>query len=220
MPSSQPSISNLIETAFQTARFRQSELDNKWVALSMKVGLPSASINIQRAGSIDLVLRCMEDEFAHSVGLEASPPDFSFHYQKMLSEIWVAISYEILRAIRQRAQQVAQQPVVQPFDPSIIQKVSSLLVDLERLRMPLEKYEIAKDHAIKEPMPFVRFGGGAEISSMYDPQNPRRNHIMPSSVSDRGSIMWLALDVQARREYWLERREMADRFLAIAAPSA
>lgn len=217
MPGSKLSISNLIEAAFQTARFRQSELDNEWIALSMKVGMPSASMNIQRAGSIDLVLRGMEDEFAPSVEREVSSPNLSIHYQRMFSEIWVAISYEILRAIRQRAQEAAQQPAAQPFSPSIIQKVSSLLADLERLRMPLEKYEIAKDHAIKEPMPFVRFGEGAETSSMYDLQNPRRNHIMPASVSDRGSIMWLALDVQARREYWLERREMADRFLAIAA---
>jgi hypothetical protein len=209
------SVSDLIEAAFNSARSVRPDLDKAWVALSMKVvsGVTSASSNIQRAGSLDLLLRCMEDELVPRMSVDASSPDFAFHYQKMFSEIWVGLSYEILRAARQRAREAVQQEDSKLFNPSISQKASGLLVDLERLRMPFDKYEIAKDYAIHEPIPFVPIGNGPTDAVFYNPKDPRRNHIVPSGLSARGSVMWLALDIEAKREYWLERRDLADRFL-------
>jgi hypothetical protein len=38
---------------------------------------------------------------------------------------------------------------------------------------------------------------------------------MPQGVSERGSAVWLALDGRTSRQHWIERRELADRFLAL-----
>jgi hypothetical protein len=40
-----------------------------------------------------------------------------------------------------------------------------------------------------------------------------RAHIMPTGLSERGSMMWQALDGATLEATWFERRNLSDRFL-------
>ncbi|MFA5950203.1 MAG: hypothetical protein WC807_07960 [Hyphomicrobium sp.] len=83
--------------------------------------------------------------------------------------------------------------------------------------MPIAKFEIAKDKGLKNALPMRRVGGQeSEPIEFYDPKDPSRFHIMPNGVSERGSAMWLALDVVNSRQHWVERRDLADRLLSLA----
>jgi hypothetical protein len=54
---------------------------------------------------------------------------------------------------------------------------------------------------------------GFPSAAVYDKDDPARSHIMPTAVSGRGSVMWQVLDHNVPREYWVERRDLADRLL-------
>jgi hypothetical protein len=224
MPGGTQVVSRLIEGAFGAARSSYVELDNAWISLSMRLAGPTlnaaASYKIQRAGAIDLLVRCLEDDLKERrlIASYLQQVDFAFHYQKMLSEMWVASCYEILRAIRQREMD-ARERGQRTSQWSLAENFISLLFDLERLRMPLEKYEIAKDKSLKEPLTFTRFPatGDASDLTIYDSQDPDRIHIMPTGLSDWGSVMWLAFDHAANREYWIDRRQLSDRLLALVS---
>jgi hypothetical protein len=140
--------------------------------------------------------------------------DFTFHYQVMLSENWVVSCYEILRAFRQRDDEAN-------FGADSIAALTtfkSIFADLELLRMPIAKYEIAKDSRMKEPLAMraIPPNNDATDEHIYDKKSPTRSHIMPTGISDRGSMMWLVLDHSIPREYWVERQDLADRLLALA----
>src|SRR5262249_8820802 len=74
-----------------------------WVQLSFgpsgRFNLVTATLSIQREGDLDILLRCLEDEFDMN---KAFGVDFSYHYRLMFSETWIVGSYEILRASQQR----------------------------------------------------------------------------------------------------------------------
>jgi hypothetical protein len=93
----------------------------------------------------------------------------------------------------------------------------SIFADLELLRMPMTKFEIAKDDKLKEPLPLRRAPAddGASGQTFYDSKDPARYHIMPCGMSPRGSASWVALDHLTRREHWVERRDLAERLLAM-----
>ena len=132
-------IGTQIANAFDNAKNRYPELHSTWIRISYRVGsrlidslLPR---NIQREGDVDILLRCMEDEAAQD-----DPTGFDggvFGYQKMLSEYWVGGMYETLRLLRQRGL----------ADTS--SSFAEILGDLELLRIPLEKHEIAKDFRVE-----------------------------------------------------------------------
>jgi hypothetical protein len=56
--------------------------------------------SVQRAGELDVLLRCMEDELGADTSSQEG--DFSFHYQAVLSESWVGQVYEIVRLLKAR----------------------------------------------------------------------------------------------------------------------
>src|SRR5260370_38857687 len=92
----------------------------------------------------------------------------------------------------------------------------SVFADLELLRMPLAKFEIAKDKNLEQPLPMRRVGDDeTKPIEFYDPKDPSRFHIMPKGVSARGSAVWLALDVRNSRQHWIERRDLPDRLLSL-----
>jgi hypothetical protein len=81
----------------------------------------------------------------------------AFHYQMMFSETWVVMSYEALRVIRQREKEIAgaaraQNPGHVPDGVSSPASFNLIFTDLELLRMPIEKYEIAKDDQMQQPL--------------------------------------------------------------------
>ncbi len=212
-----PAVSRLLNSLFNTARAKYSAEHSAWVQLAYRLSgrfnLVMAVSSIQREGDLDLVLRCLEDEL--DTNDEKSATAFSFHYQMMFSEAWIIGCYEILRAFNQRDRDAAK--AGRPTSGvSELDEFKSIFSDFELLRMPIAKYEIAKDDKLKQPLAMRRVGDGDDKPvEFYDPKDPGRFHIMPSGVSERGSAMWLALDVRNSREHWVERRELADRLLAL-----
>jgi hypothetical protein len=93
----------------------------------------------------------------------------------------------------------------------------SIFSDLALLRMPMTKFEIANDEKLKAPLTMqkVPSNNDATDQTTYDSKDPARYHIMPSGMSARGSVCWGALDHLTRREYWVERRNLAERMLAM-----
>jgi hypothetical protein len=210
-----PLISPYIKTAFLLAKTKYQIENTAWTNLSGvlagRFSLPVAMINFQRQSDLDLLLRCMEDEFEVNKATEALGPDFTLHYQMMLSETWVVACYEILRAFRQRDNESG----LGDDAVSGLATFKSLFADLELLRMPIAKFEIAKESKIKQPLSLKAYplNNDATDARFYDREDPTRSYFMQTSVSSRGSMMWLVLDHSASRQYWVERRDLADRLL-------
>jgi hypothetical protein len=218
IPQQLPLVSPYIKSAFLLAKAKYPIENTAWTNLSGvlagRSSLPIAMINFQRQGDLDLLLRCMEDEFGNNKADEALGPDFTLHYQLMLSETWVVACYEILRAFRQRD----SESDLGDDSVSGLTKFKSVFADLELLRMPIAKFEIAKEKKIKQPLSLKAYplNNDATDTRVYDRGDPTRSCFMQTSFSPRGSVMWLALDHSVPRQYWVERRELADRLLSLA----
>jgi hypothetical protein len=218
-----PPISPLINVAFTVARAKYRAEHTAWTnlsgVLSGRFNLPVAMMNMQRQGDLDLLLRGMEDEFEANKAAEMADTtgsDRTFHYQLTLSEIWIVGCYEILRAFRQRDREALKMGV-RPSGVSEMKSFSSVFEDLALLRMPMSKFEIAKNNKLKEPLPLQRVPANADVSdqTFYDSKNPARYHLMPNGLSPRGSAVWLTLDHLTKREHWVERRDLAERMLGM-----
>lgn len=203
-------VAQLVVAAFNTARSLNPGLPERWIAISGKIGglLPDSLLgpSVQRVGDLDVLLRSMEDGFC--------PPkpgdviDFSTHYQLMLSEMWVSAAYEIARLLRSR--KLVEKEI----------KFEELFHDLELLRIPLNKHEIARDRNHHEPIIMQTsplYDGEPRIYE-YRQNDHQKAHIMPASLSRRGSAAWCAIDVRDSKEHWIERRQLSDRFLAVFDP--
>ena len=83
----------------------------------------------------------------------------------------------------------------------------------------MAKFEIAKDRKLREPLKLQKVppNNDATDQAAYDGKDPARYHIMPSGMSSRGSVCWLALDHLTKSEHWVERRDLAERLLAMSA---
>ena len=213
-----PPVSPLLNQMFNVARAKYRSENEAWVTLSYRLSgrfnLVTALTSIQREGDLDILLRCLEDEFNGSK--DAMGLDFSFHYQMMFSETWVVGCYEILRAFVQRDRE-AIRTEKRSSGVSEMAEFKSVFADLELLRMPLAKFEIAKDKNLEQPLPMRRVGDdNTKPIEFYDPKDPARFHIMPKGVSARGSAVWPALDIRNDHQHWVERRDLADRLLALA----
>lgn len=91
-----------------------------------------------------------------------------------------------------------------------------LFRDIEIIRIPLAKYQIAKDKKLRVPLQFAQDGDDEVPAKImeYDKGDQQRNHVMPRGFSARGSMQWCAIDVEGENyRKWLERRELSDRFL-------
>lgn len=212
-----PPVSPLLNSLFNVARAKYRAEHEAWVQLSYRLSgrfnLVTAIPSMQREGNLDILLRCLEDEF--NMDKDASGIDFSLHYQMMFSETWVVGCYEILRAFQQRDRE-AVKVGMSTSGITELEEFKSIFSDFELLRMPVAKFEIAKDDKLKQPLPMRRSGDdGTKPIGFYDRTDPNRFHIMPKGASARGSAMWLALDVRNSREYWIERRDLADRLLSL-----
>lgn len=119
----------------------------------------------------------------------------------MLSQLWVGDAYEIFRLLKER---------------KLIEgaEFEALAHDLKLLRIPLEKHEIVDDKKLKEPLLMSRYPHkNDETEYSYDKNDPRRAHIMPTGLSERGSAMWLVFDHRAGNQFWLERRGISERIV-------
>jgi hypothetical protein len=220
-PRSIPSVSTHITSAFFIARTKYPDLHSGWIDLSGRLSgrfsLPVAEINLQQQGDIDLLIRCMEDEFVpERARVSSNILGFSSHYQMMLSEAWIIGCYEILRAFRQRDRELKRQghPASNISDT---QTFRALILDFELLRMPIAKFEIADDrHIGGGVLKMVRYppNGNATDQYNYIYADPARSHLMPKGISQAGSATWYAVD-NTGTERWLERRNLSDRLLSL-----
>jgi hypothetical protein len=196
-------VTHLVSLAFSQARQRHSELFTSWVNISYKIGglLPASALftSVQAVGHLDVVLRCMEDDFQQNSSLE-EPPWFGSHYRGILSDLWVGSTYEIFRLLKARKLVTSE-------------AFLALERDLATIRIAIEKHEIASDRKLPEPLQMAtapHYGGEVRQYS-YDPRDPMRAHIMGRRISARGSTIWHALDGSTQEARWIERRMLAER---------
>jgi hypothetical protein len=145
----------------------------------------------------------MEDDFApHDTNEEH---DFSFHYQVTFSELWIGHMYEIVRLLKDRK----LMPNNDEFE--------SLAHHLRLLRIPIEKHEIPGDRKLTQPLMMRRYPPNDEARDSYEysKDDQTRSHIMPSGISKRGSVIWQVIDIASNESFWIERRSLSERVLAI-----
>lgn len=203
-----PSVSELVLSGYQLALKQQETVNQAWVTGSHRLGgaLPGSllSVSIQRAGRLDAVLRCMEDEFA-SAALREETRQWATEPLASLSEIWIGQVYEIARLALER-KLIA--------DSDLFKELAH---DFRLLRISMEKHEIAQDRSLLTPLPMSRIPAKeGDVDYQYDKKDPLRRHIMPTGISRRGSIEWLAIDILAApNQRWIERRDLSDRVLKL-----
>ena len=152
----------------------------------------------------------MEDEYTPPSGVVTEVQMLALDYQGMLSETWVASAYEITRLLIDR--QIAPDSVA----------FRGLAHDLRLLRIPLEKHEIAKDRKITEPlrMQKMSLAGDETDVAVYSKSDTLRAYRMPFRISERGSVMWNAIDTDPLTSQWIERRGLSERMINLwAAPA-
>jgi hypothetical protein len=199
-----------LATVFHGAKAQHRELNQAWIKISYKVGgrLPASLLvaAIQRDGEVDLVLRSIEDEMARrDTAAHQQDVLFTSHYFGLMSNYWIGSINEIFRLLRQR--ELADDD----------QRFTDILTNLELVRMPLEKHEIAKDQKLKEPLTFVRNPSRNDPSDIYvyDPKDNTRAHIMPQGLMPSGSWAWQAVDVRGNSVRWVERRSISDKIIEL-----
>lgn len=201
-------VGELLSLALFGGRERNHELAETWGKQSVALGglLPTSMLmgSIQRAGDFDLLLRSMEDE-QRTRPEDASDPLFTFNTHNIFAELWVGMIYEIVRLL---------------LDRKLVQSEAAVSLghDLRLVRVPLEKHEVPQERKLEGALEFVREPRNGDTSdlSVYNKSDPTRSHIVPRGLSERGSFVWHVTDVVAKREYWVERKELSDRFLALA----
>lgn len=211
-------VGQLITTAFCEARSRYAELNNEWVKLSYIIGgkLPASTVlvSVQQIGDLDILLRCMEDEFVEINGenaeLFSKHFHFHFHYQYLISKMWIASAYEIIRLFNERFKKKDNATEIFGAD---FERVYELLT---LVRVPLEKHELAKDRKLKEGINFVRYPLKSDGTDeyIYNTQDNMRSHNVPVSFSERGSVKWCVVDVKKTEQIWVERRKISELFMS------
>lgn len=200
------SAANLIEGAFLLGRQRNQDLARRWVAASFHIGglLPRSSltVSVQRVGELDIVIRCMEDE------LKTQDPNeigFKLNYLVTLSEIWIGSAYEIVRLLSER--ELAPQNA----------KFQTLSHELRLLRVPIEKHQIAADNRIDGEIVLETGPVGSDNIKeyVYKKEDKDRSYVVPTGITERFSVEWVAIDTQNGRSFWIERRYISDKFLSI-----
>ncbi|TKR53273.1 hypothetical protein D7I39_21750 [Allopusillimonas ginsengisoli] len=202
------SVAELFLSGYQLAIKQQEAVTQSWVTGSHRLGgtLPSSLLNvsIQRAGRLDAVLRCMEDEYT-SVAMREEIRPWVAEPLSALSEMWIGQVYEIVRLTLER-KLIADSDFFE-----------ALAYDFRLLRIPMEKHEIAQDRSLMGQVSMSRTPAvEGDVDYHYDKKDPLRAHIMPTGISQRGSIQWLAIDVSAAlSQRWIERRDLSDRVLQL-----
>ncbi len=202
-------VGHLISLAYAQAAAKQSGLHTTWISASARIGskLPRSllTMSVQSLGQLDMVLRCMEEEALVNVGAQVDP--FGFQHQLRMSVQWVTDAYEIVRLLDER--QIWSQS----------KEFESLSSDLRLLQASLVKHEIAVDAKQREsgvpielkPIPSRE----DDTTEEYSHSDPKRAFIMPISISQRGSAMWMAVDVSTNDSRWIERLQLSERLLAL-----
>ena len=198
------SLANAVAAAISKYPEEQSD----WNRLSFRLGslLPDSMLvkSVQSMGTLDLVLRALEDEALPVAETNSNLELLSMDLQMIFSEAWVGGVYEFTRLLKTRGL-IAEGAFIR------------LANDLELVRIPLEKHELAKDHKLKSPLTMSRHppNNDEKDSYTYDRIDSKRAHIAPKGLSERGSVMWHVFDHLTDKSWWLERRSLSERLLLL-----
>lgn len=196
-------VRQIVCQAFYCSAIKHSDEHKRWVNLSHDLGsriAEGAVLSIQCLGDLDIIVRAMEDELVEQGFAEPDVMEFpALTLQSHLSDVWVGGAYEIFRLAKSRLQEDAE--AVQLHDA------------LRLLRIPLEKYELPKDDKLKDVVRMAPLGGGEDDVRIYDKNDKSKSHLIPRSLSNLGSAMWLAIDIANQSQHWLERRDLSDAIL-------
>ena len=147
---------------------------------------------LQEVGRLDLLIRAIEDEL-----------DPMLHPLGPMSVTWVALSYEVIRALHQRC------PTLPGLEP--------LQRRLELVRIPLLKFEIAQEG--KNQMPPIELyryppASSGEPPRLYDKADRDRAYRPVWALTPEG-LSWAVVDSTAGRTVWVTRRSLADELLML-----
>ena len=201
-------VNEYLVAAFAEAFNRHRQIAQAWTTISPWIGgrLPHSllMVSIQREGRVDVVLRCLEDECAAYHARRETPKNILiFDHLRTLSDYWLSAMYETFRLLQSRG--LADKG----------EAFASIFHELELVRMGIDKHEIPKDQKLVEPLAMVRVPALPHDKEgyIYDKNDPKRGHIMPMGMSERGSPMWQVIDHLADRSFWIERCNLSDRML-------
>ncbi len=205
-----PNVKPLICAAFSEALTHHQETMGIWIKASHTVGslLPDSElmVSIQNIGHTDVLLRCMEKETAAAIPQiqSATEVDFALYHQLMLSGAWVCESYEIFRLLKSK-KLLSQNDTFE-----------TLAHDLRLLRIPIAKHEIANDRKLSKPLQMHKFSVQDDVTDCYEysQSDLHKAHIMGKGVSERGSVMWDAIDGASGKSRWLERLSLSERIVS------
>jgi hypothetical protein len=204
-------VRNYLFAAQALASQKFPEIQQQWVSLSIRLGglIPRSllMLAVQRCGQMDMLLRVMEAEVAES-SRDGMDLGFGADVQCSFSEAWIGKAYSILFILSDRG--ITRECI----------QFRELLGDLRLLRVTIEKFEIASDRRLPAGgLEFQAVGDGPPSRFIYDHQDTRRGHIMPSRVdAETGALSWCALEVgDPHQERWLNRQRLADQMLALSA---
>jgi len=206
-------ITSSLANAFAAAVTKYPAERSSWVELSFQLGglLPDSALSwsIQSMGTLDLAVRAMEDEALPVDGTGSDLEIFSMDLQVVLSEMWVGGIYEVTRLLKARGLVAGD-------------AFHKLAHDFELVRIPIEKHELPKDDRLKSPLALSRQPPNNDDTDIYiySRNDPKRAHIAPKGLSERGSLMWHVLDHLADKSWWLERRSLSERFLSLSVPQS
>lgn len=199
---------DFLSKAFHHAQVSYPDIWERWIKVSLRLGslLPDSLLtaNVQREGSLDLLIRSLEDDIVEYGKSGRNDDLLRYNNLVLTTGYWVGGVYEILRLLRARKLTAGQD-------------FERLTKAFEIIRVPLDKHELAGERTLKSPIPMVKIPAiGNEIDHYtYDPVDPKRSFIAPMELTSTGSLKWLVMDVRDGHSGWIERREMSDQFLRL-----
>lgn len=134
----------------------------RWVQSSwLKVGEPFMAVVLQGLGSLDCELIAQDDDMGRLSQEELATPPASNSLTKRvtLSYLWVLGAYEYVRTMDQKCS----------ADSSLVgqahtDRFRDLKLRMERLRIPLAKFERARKHPTDSPIAYPAYVPGCGIA--------------------------------------------------------
>jgi hypothetical protein len=181
------------------------KLQANWVSCSFGFARLNKHIyaDVQQLGSIDLLLRQLEDEFGPRIA--ASSLDFVLADQLRvaLSVNWIIGAYEVIRM------------AFLTDDGRKDDKLKSLYVKFELIRVPLAKRQIALDSKVSAKLTLLRVGDTIDKSVLYS-KDSRIDYAPIWEVdTSNGSLCWVVIDAKTSGMVRVSRRDLSDECLRL-----
>jgi hypothetical protein len=179
------------------------ELQRKWVdVLTRLCGLgPLDLFRHQADYRVDLLLRVIEGE---TLGRILAGEAFNVDAQVTLTPGWLFSTYEIVR--------MAQETPTGRSHWTLV----ALRKQIELVRVPMAKLEIANDAGIKEPLQFERIGEGTAGDVVtYSAKSKAPIYPAQGFCLETGSLAWWVYDTKSRSMVQVTRRMHSDMMLAL-----